>query len=193
MLNSLTPLFTIVLGVLFFGVKTRWINAVGIGIGFLGAAGLAVSGDKDEISANLTYGLLIVAATFCYGLSVNIIRKYLSGVNAITATVWALCLTGPLATAYLLSTNFLTQLKTNEATLPAVGYTAILGILSTALSVIVFNILIRNTSALFASSVTYIIPIVAMFIGIFNNETIVWQHFLFVAVILTGVWLVNKK
>ena len=77
--------------------------------------------------------------------------------------------------------------------LESLGYVAILAVFGTALSVIVFNVLIRQTTALFASSVTYLIPIVAMGWGLFDNEAVLPLHFVWIALILLGVYLVNKK
>ena len=194
MLNSLTPLFTLLLGVLLFKTKTRWINVVGILIGFLGAIGLLMVGKSENMSNNLLFGLFVVLATFCYALSVNIIKKELNEVNSVTATVWAMMFIGPLAGIYLFGfTDFTTKLVTNPMAYNSLGYIVILAVFGTALSVIVFNVLIRNTNALFASSVTYLIPIVALVWGILDGEDVQVLHFVWIIFILLGVYLVNKK
>lgn len=194
MLNSLTPLFTLVLGVVLFKTKTRWVNVAGIMLGFAGAIGLLMVGQTDNVSTNLLFGFYVVLATICYALSVNIIKKYLGGVNSITTTVWAMLFIGPMAGIYLfVATDFTTKLSTNPEAITALGYVAILAIFGTALSVIAFNELIKKTSALFASSVTYLIPVVAMGWGIFDGENVQVLHFLWIALILMGVYLVNKK
>ncbi|OFY86875.1 MAG: hypothetical protein A3F72_00505 [Bacteroidetes bacterium RIFCSPLOWO2_12_FULL_35_15] len=194
MLNSLTPLFTLLLGVLLFKIKTRWINAVGIMIGFVGAIGLLMVGKSIDLDNNLLFGFYVVLATLCYGLSVNIIKKSLNDVNPITATVWAMMFIGPVAGFYLFGfTDFTYRLANDPKALESLGYVAILAVFGTALSVIVFNVLIRQTTALFASSVTYLIPIVAMGWGLFDNEAVLPLHFVWIALILLGVYLVNKK
>jgi drug/metabolite transporter (DMT)-like permease len=143
---------------------------------------------------NLVFGAYVVIATICYALSVNIIKKELNEVNSVTATVWALMFIGPVAGVYLFSfTDFTSKLTSHPLALQSLGYVAILAIFGTALSVIVFNVLIRNTNALFASSVTYLIPVVAMGWGIADGESMQMVHFLWIALILAGVWLVNKK
>ena len=76
MLNSLTPLFTLLLGVLLFKTKTKWVNVTGIVIGFIGAMGLLLTGKSEDMSGNLFYGSLVVIATLCYAFSVNIIRNF---------------------------------------------------------------------------------------------------------------------
>jgi drug/metabolite transporter (DMT)-like permease len=194
MLNSLTPLFTLLLGVLLFKIKTKWINVLGILIGFAGAIGLLLVGKSVDATNNFLFGFYVVLATICYGLSVNIIKKSLNEVNSITATVWAMMFIGPMAGIYLFGfTDFTLKLATHPLAMQSLGYVSILAIFGTALSVIIFNVLIRNTTALFASSVTYLIPIVAMGWGIMDKENIQLLHFLWIILILLGVYLVNKK
>jgi drug/metabolite transporter (DMT)-like permease len=194
MLNSLTPLFTLLLGVLLFKSKTKLINAIGILIGFIGAIGLLTAGKSEDMNNNLLFGVYVVLATVCYALSVNIIKKELGQVNSITATVWAMMFIGPLAGIYLFGfTDFMADLKTNALAYESLGYVSILAIFGTALSVIIFNVLIKNTNALFASSVTYLIPVVAMGWGILDGEEVVAMHFIWIIIILLGVYLVNKK
>jgi drug/metabolite transporter (DMT)-like permease len=194
MLNSLTPLFTLLFGVLLFKIKTKLWNALGILIGFIGAIGLLITGKSEDMGSNLTYGLFVVLATVCYALSVNIIKKFLNEVPSVTATVWALLFIGPMAGIYLFTgTHFVEHFQTHPKALSSLGYVSILAIFGTAVSVIIFNVLIRNTNALFASSVTYLIPIVAMCWGIFDGEAVLLEHFIWIVVILLGVYLVNKK
>lgn len=194
MLNSLTPLFTLLLGVLLFKTKTKLVNAIGIMIGFVGAIGLLTVGKSEDMDNNLMYGFYVVLATICYALSVNIIKKGLGTVNSITATVWAMLFIGPLAGIYLFGfTDFTTDIVSKPGAMTSLGFVSILAIFGTALSVIVFNVLIKNTNALFASSVTYLIPVVAMGWGIMDGENVQMLHFLWIILILLGVYLVNKK
>lgn len=192
-LNSLTPSFALLIGVMLFKVKTHWVNAVGITIGFIGAIGLLMVGKKDTMDNNLLFVFYVVLATICYALSVNIIKKHLDNVNPITCTVWAMMIIGPFAGIYLFTTDFTYLLTSNPAALKSLGFVSILAIFGTAISVIFFNVLIRNTNAIFASAVTYLIPIVAMGWGIFDNETVLPLHFAWIGLILFGVYLVNKK
>jgi drug/metabolite transporter (DMT)-like permease len=194
MLNSLTPLFTLLLGVALFRARTKWINVLGIFIGFVGAVGLLTAGKSEDMDNNLLFGMYVVLATVCYALSVNIIKKELNEVNSVTATVWAMLFIGPVAGIYLFGfTDFTSKLAAHPLALQSLGYVAILAIFGTALSVIVFNVLIRNTNTLFASSVTYLIPVVAMCWGIADGENMQLLHFVWIVFILLGVWLVNKK
>ncbi|MEW6468049.1 MAG: EamA family transporter [Bacteroidota bacterium] len=193
MLNSLTPLFTLLLGVLFFGNKAKAVHVIGIGLGLAGAVALLYLGQESDFANNLSFGIYVVIATLCYGLSVNIIRKTMTDVTPVTAAVWSMCMIGPLAGAYLFSTDFIHILYSHPKGWSSLLYTSILGIFGTALSVMIFNILVRNTTTLFASSVTYLIPIVAMLWGIADGEEVLWLHFACIALILTGIYLVTRK
>lgn len=193
MLNSLTPLFTLVLGVALFRSKTKLLNVLGVLIGFAGALGLLTVDKPENVSNNALYAIYVVIATICYGFSVNIIKKWLGHVNSITTTVWAFLFVGPPAGIYLFTTDFQHRMATHPLAWQSLGYICILAIFGTALSVMVFNVLIRMTNALFASSVTYLIPIVAIGWGFVEGESVEMLHFLWIGIILLGVWLVNRK
>jgi drug/metabolite transporter (DMT)-like permease len=198
-LNSLTPVFALILGLAIFRQKVKRIQVIGVLIGLGGAIGLVLMGkdcvDKaaDSFTQSLIGGGLVVLATFFYGLSVNIIKAKLNKINAVTATVFALCIIGPVAGIYLFTTDFVHRLQTMPLAWQSLGYVAILAIFGTALSVIVFNVLIKEAGTLFASSVTYLIPVVAMCWGACDGEGITVYHIFFILVILSGVMLVNRK
>ncbi len=194
MLNSLTPVFTLITGLVLFRIRVTKIQVVGILIGLGATIGLLQIGNGEELSTNaILGGSLVILATIGYGFSVNIIKSKLSHLNAVSVTLLALSIIGPFAIGYLFTTDFIHVMKTNKLAMESLGYVAILAILGTAISVIVYNILIREAGTLFAASVTYAIPIVAMCWGIFDNEHVTWMHALFIVGILSGVWMVNKK
>lgn len=191
-LNSLTPLFTLLTGMLIFRSKATWLQAAGLFTGLAGAVGLVLTGKSDGENSHLWYAGLVVLATIFYGLSVNVIKSQLSGINSVTATVWALMFIGPPAGIYLFCTDFTSRLH-GDAAWASLGYTAILAIFGTALSVMVYNVLIKQAGTLFAASVTYAIPIVALMWGLLDGESVGWIHLVFIGVILGGVWLVTKR
>jgi drug/metabolite transporter (DMT)-like permease len=193
MLNALTPLFALITGLLLFRQPFKGLQFIGVLVALAGAVGL-LSQLKDEGNNSNIWlgGSMVILATLFYGLSVNIIRAKLTGISAITATVCAMCIIGPPAGIYLFSTDFLDRLLTHPDALASLGYVSVLAIFGTALSVIVFNILIREAGTMYAASVTYCIPIVAMIWGIIDHESIGTVHVLCIGVILIGVWLVNR-
>lgn len=208
MLNALTPVFAIIVGTLLFKTKTSFNQIIGVIVGFGGAI-LLVSFDEGSKSGtnNLSYALMVAAATLCYAISVNSIKKYLNDINSITATVWSFTFIGlftivapflfdlflPAEKQTNLWPDFFYRLKTIPNAWESLGYVSILAIVGSAISVILFNVLIKKSNAIFASSCTYLIPVVAMMWGVFDNERIVWPQYLSILVILAGIWLINKK
>ena len=191
-LNAIVPLFTLILGVYFFKSKPTKTNIVGIVLGLFGAVLLTVNSLSGGVEVNF-YVWLVVLATVFYAISINVIKKYLSDLNASSITALAFLIIGPLSSVYLFSTDFTTVLMSNENGMIALVYIALLSVLGTSMAVIIFNKLISRSSAIFASSVTYLIPIVAILWGFFDGEQITFYHFLGMSVILSGVYLVNKK
>lgn len=194
MLNALTPLFTIVIAVVWFKDKFKTIQIIGILSGLAGAVCLLLFNEGGDVNTNILYSLLVVGATICYAVSVNGIKHYLSGIDSITATLGALTITGPVALAYLFfGTDIVNDLKTNDLALRALGYVCVLAIFGTALSVIIFNTLIKNAGALFASTCTYLIPVVAVIWGLADGETVNLVQMGGVIVIIMSVYLINRR
>lgn len=192
MLNSLTPLLTLLIGILFFGLKVHRMNVLGVIIGLFGAIGLILNGKPTSLSEELIYGLLVVLATLCYAFSVNIIKKYLKDLNAVVITSLALFFVGPFCGIYLFSTDFFLSLGRENA-LTNLGYITILGVIGTSAGVIIFNLLIKKTTPVFASSVTYIIPIVAIFWGTTDKEKVTSIQLFCILIILVGIFIVNRS
>ncbi|GAB3825788.1 DMT family transporter [Pontibacter rugosus] len=191
-LNSLTALFTLLVGAAFFSQKITWMRMLGILIGILGTAILIFSGNGSADLDNKYYGLYIIVATICYGGSVNIIKHKLTGIKPLVLSSLALLTVGPLALAYLLSTDFIYKLQHVPGAWEAFSYIAILAVVGTAIALVLFNRLIHISTTLFASSTTYLIPIVALMWGVLDGETIQLWHYLGMLVILAGVFIVNR-
>jgi drug/metabolite transporter (DMT)-like permease len=194
MLNALTPLFTILIGVLVFKTKIQRFQIVGVAIGLIGAVCLMGFSEGGGETKNIIYALLVVAATLCYAISVNGIKKYLSHVNSVAASVWAFTIVGPIAFVYLyLGTDFQTHFMKHPGSEAALGYISILACVGTAIAVILFNNLIRMSNIVFASSCTYLIPVVAIGWGLLDGETVTIVQFFSMGIVILGVWLINKK
>jgi len=193
-LNSMTPLFTLIIGLLFYKSTARFINAIGIFLGLIGALGLIVqTSNGNSVFDNINYyGLFIIIATLCYGINVNHIRYKIKGLNGLELTSLAFMFIGPVSGIYLLFTDFSASLQTPDY-LINLGYIAVLAVVGTMLALIIFNTLIQHTSAIFGSSVTYVIPVFAIMWGLFDGEKLSVIQLLWVALIFTGVYLVNKK
>jgi drug/metabolite transporter (DMT)-like permease len=191
MLNSLTPLFTLVVGLLAYRSSARWMNVAGLFLGLMGAVGLMWNGDLNMLKGINVFALFIVAATICYGINVNEIKFKLMQLTSLEITSLAFLFTGPVAGIYLLFTDFTPVSRTSDYLLN-LFYIAILALFSSVIAVLIFNHLIKYTTTLFATSVTYIIPLFAIMWGIIDGESIRLMQLFWIAVILLGVYLVNK-
>jgi drug/metabolite transporter (DMT)-like permease len=192
MLNSLTPVFTLIIGILFYEIHFNKRQIFGLLIGLAGAYILLNDGKSISLTNINSYALFVVAATICYSISVNEVKAHLTHLNGIQLTSLSFLIAGPVAFVYLLTTDFTPALASQDF-LVSFGAIAALGIIGTALAMLFMNHLIGYVSAVFASTVTYIIPIFAIFWGILAGETITAFHFTGMAVILIGIALVNSK
>ncbi|MCI5055982.1 MAG: EamA family transporter [Flavobacteriales bacterium] len=192
MLNCLVPIFTFLIGVVVFKLNVKRKNFIGILIGLIGVIALLYFKSSGQINGDITYSLFVVVATICYAISVNVIKVYLQELEATLVTGLAFLCVGPLAGVLLFtSTDFMTEVQMAGA-LPNLGYVTFLAIFCTALAVVIFNQLIKHTSALFASSVTYMIPVVAIVWGAIDGEAVGWFVIPCILAILYGVRLVNS-
>ena len=198
-LNALTAVFTLLVGALFFGQRLTGPRVLGIALGLVGTLVLMRLGGSGGAGAtlgaagNAWYGLYIVAATLGYGFSVNVIKKHLTGLAPLTMTAVMLLLIGGPALAFLLlGTGFLHKLAAVPGAWTAFGYVALLAALSTALAMVLFNRLIQQSTALFAASSTYLIPIVALGWGVLDGEAFNLWHGVGMVIILLGVLIVHR-
>ena len=191
-LNAITPFWVIMLGALFFYQKINLRIAIGLFVGFAGTTLLVIAGKEGLGNVNL-YGLFVIAATVCYGLNLNLIKFKLSELDAITITSVSLVMTGPIAILYLLaSTDFMSIIRTGDQVMTSFGAVVLLGVLGTAVALVLFNKLVLIKSPVFASSVTYLIPIVAVAWGIIDGEKIVTGQLMGMGLILAGVFIANR-
>lgn len=192
MLNSLVPLFALIIGYVFYKVHAKSKNILGVFLGLIGAAGLILANSNATFSTASFYPLFIVLATICYAFSVNEIKQKLSDLDGISIMAFAFFFVGPFAGIYLISSDYSFALSTPDY-VQNFGYIFLLAVLSSVVATILFNYLIKQTTALFAASVTYLIPIVAILWGVLDGEQIGFYQLLSISVILGGVSLVNKK
>ena len=190
-LNALVPLFTFIIAIFFFKTKWKISNLLGILIGLTGAIWLIACGGL--VLDNAHYALLIVIATLCYSISLNTIKVYLQEMSSIQISSLAFIFVGPPCILGLAFSDFYPTLMSIKGSWQALAYITILAVLGTSVALVLFNKLVKNSTAIFASSVTYLIPIIAIFWGIIDGEQISINHFLGVGIIFTGIYLVNKK
>ena len=191
-LNSLTPLNTLIIGALFFGIGFQRKQLLGVLIGLLGSLLLVYNGAVNNPEQNYYYTLLVILASFCYATNVNLIKKYLSGLSPVSITTGNFVVLLIPSILILVFSGFPEQIYL-EKTQTAVGFILILGVLGTGIANILFFKLIQLGSPVFAASVTYLIPVVAFFWGLLDNEMLTLVQFFGAFIILAGVYLSARK
>ncbi len=192
-LNALTPLNVMLIGVFVFGQPFIRNKTWGLLLAFGGAVALAVLADQknEGFSAN-TYAIYVLLATLCYGVSANLIKYRLHELRAVAVASLAFLTMLPVAGGYLVFSDFAEVVRTHPEGWLALGYISILAIVGTAFALVIFNTLIKVKSPVFAAVVTYLIPIVAIFWGILDDETLNAYQLVAIGVILGGVFWINR-
>ncbi|PWG05693.1 DMT family transporter [Polaribacter aquimarinus] len=192
-LNSLTPFNTFIIGALAFGFTFKKRQFIGIVIGLVGTVILILKGADLNPNQNYWFSILVVIASIGYALNVNIVKKYLYDLNALSIVAGNFLLLVIPAFIVLFFTGFFNSLEFTPTRFTSLGYISILAVFGTGIAKIFYNKMVHLASPIFASSVTYLIPIVAVFWGILDDEKLSLIQLLAGAVILIGVYLVNKK
>ena len=191
-MNALTPLFTVLIATLIYKHPQTKSVYLGVFIGFVGSIFLITADSTTGLAGINPYALLIVLATVFYAINLNVIKEHLQGLKALAITSISLFLMGPLAGVYLFLFTDFSQSLQSEAARASILYISLLGLLGTAVALIIFNHIVRLTNPLFTSSVTYIIPVVAVCWGLLDGEQLVPFHYLGMLLISFGVYITNK-
>ena len=190
-LNSLTPLFVIVISILFFKAKVPQKKLIGVLIGFAGLVMLSLS--KGGISLNnIGYASLILLATIMYGLNVNVVTNYLKGIDPFHMATVSLALMSIIAGIVIWQQDMVSIALYDEGARVSILYAALLGVVGSAIATLLFYMLIKQAGGLFASLVTYAIPVVAIFWGLVAHEDVTLIQISCLAIILGGVYLTSK-
>lgn len=193
-LNSLVPLNTVLLGAAVFKIASSTRQVIGVIIGFIGTSILILEGADLNPNQNYLYAGFVIASTVMYAVNVNIIKRYLQEVKPLAIAVGNYVVIFIPAVLVLIFTDFF---NLNNFDIPvfnkAIGYVVILAFFGTALAKVLFNTLVQMSTPVFASSVTYIMPIVALTWGLLDGESFSWTQGVGTLIILIGVYLANRK
>lgn len=193
-LNSLVPLNTILLGFAVFKIASTKRQVLGVIIGFIGTSILIMKGSELNPNQNYLYAGFVIASTLMYGANVNIIKRYLQDVKPLAIAAGNYIFIVIPALFILLFTDFFSSERLNNPDLPsALLYVIILSVFGTALAKVVFNKLVQISTPVFASSVTYIMPIIALIWGVLDGEAFSLIQAMASLLILVGVYLSHKR
>ena len=192
-LDSLVPIFVLVFGFFLFGIKSKKLQVFGAIIGFLGAAMLMFFSEANSEESNIFYGLLVVLATACYAVAALIIKERLHHVRSmdLSGAVFSVWMFPSIL--ILIFSGFFTNFQNTPQILESLGYLSILTVMGTAIAIILYYKLIQITTPVFASSVTYLLPIIAVIWGLLDGESFSLWYVIGGLLILWGIYLIREK
>ena len=192
-LNSLVPLNTVIIGAIVFKIASSKKQIIGVIVGFIGTYLLIDRGIQLNPDQNYLYAGLVILCSFLYGFNVNIIKKYLNDVPAVTIAAGHFSVIFIPAIIIFLLSGFNYDQIHDPNTMRSIGYVLILSIFGTALAKVLFNKLVQMSTAVFASSVTYSLLIVSLFWGILDGELFSFNQLMATMLIVLGVLLSSRK
>ncbi len=192
-LNGLSPVFTFIVGILFFKSIFSWNKLLGVILGLVGASTLIIVGNNAAIGGNPYYGVFIVVATICYAFNANTVKQIFQDTDPVHVAAISFFTVGIPFIVYSLVSDIPYKVMNHPDGLISFGAILLLALVGTVFSVLFFYKLIQSTSAVFASSVAYTIPIVALGWGYLDNEAITLYHFIGLGFILLGVYNLKGK
>lgn len=191
-LGSTTPLFTLLVGMMFFAVPYFRNRVLGVLLGLTGAVSIVLFGSEQVIGGEIIYAILPAIATLCYAFSTNTVKSKLQEVHPLTLSSTAFVIIGPFMVFILIQSDFIEIMQTHENAWDGLGYVAALALSSTVICSVLYFGLVQMTSAVFASMVAYLIPLVATAIGAARGEPITIIHIIGLILILSGVYLSRR-
>ena len=191
-LNSLTPLNTLLTGILIFNIFITKRQVLGVIIGLLGTIVLIVKGAEFNQDQNYWYSILIVLSTIGYALNINILKKHLNHLSAMSITTGNFIFIFLPALTVLYFSGFFSTIWHSSSMQTALIYVLVLSFFGTAIAKVLFNQMIKVSSPVFAASVTYTMPIIAILWGVLDGEKLSAYQVLGGVIILIGVYLSNR-
>ncbi len=193
MLNATTPLFTWIVGILIYKARTSIITFIGIFVGFIGAIGLVINDFNNIFSGWNVFALFVLLATLLYGINTNELKYKLKDLDAISIASLSFFLTGPVAIIYLLARHYPMAYIHNPVFWKGNLAIITLAFFSSFIAMILFNHFVKYASAVLSASITYAIPIFAIFWGVVDGEKIHIHQIIAMIITITGVYLVNSN
>ena len=192
-LNSLTPIFTVLVGITFFATRMLARQLLGVLLGFIGSLGLVLGGAQINPDQPVGHVLLIISASMCYAINIHFLKHKLSEVSPMAMTLGNFIAILPPALILLFISDFFSlQNLQKSQVIKSLGFVAILAFFGTAIAKVMFNRFVKIASTVFVSSVTYTLPIVALFWGTLDGEQMSAFQLIGAVVILIGVSLAHK-
>ena len=191
-LNSLTPLFTLIIGLSFFQMTFSRNKILGVALGLAGAVLLVMFNSAGPLGGKAYFAFLCLIATVCYALNANIVNTWLKGQHPAGIASASFMITGPIFLFSLFISGGIGVVQHQEGGAHGLWYVLYLAAIGTVAGSILYFWLLQRTSAIFATSVTYLLPVVALLVGVFDGEALTLMDCVGTSVILLGVYLARK-
>lgn len=192
-ITTVTPINTLIIGIIFFSLTFSFKQLLGLFIGLVGAVLLLYEASETNLNSNIYFSFFIYLTTVGYAASVNLIKKYLTNIPPEAVTAGIFLSISPPAIIVLYFSDFTDLNFQDPLILKSIFFVLVLGVLGSAIAQTLFNKFVKISSPIFASAVTYTMPVVAIFWALIDGEILSIMQFFATAIILIGVYLVNKR
>lgn len=192
LLNSMTPIWTLIIGIILFKLRFNPLKMIGVILGFIGAVIIIIAAHDPKFGGNPMYGVLAIIATVCYALSVNMVQGFFRKTRPVLISAMSFFLIGPPVWIYLMFSDLKSQFLSNDYALFSLFSVVALSLLGTVMASILFYILVQRTSAVFGSMVTYLMPFIVIIWGFLDGEVITLLQLMGMGTILIGVYFTKK-
>jgi drug/metabolite transporter (DMT)-like permease len=192
-ITTVTPINTLIIGIIFFSLTFTIKQLLGLFIGLVGAVLLLYEASETNLNSNIYFSFFIYLTTVGYAASVNLIKKYLTNIPPEAVTAGIFLSISPPAIIVLYFSDFTDLNFQDPLILKSIFFVLVLGVFGSAIAQTLFNKFVKISSPIFASAVTYTMPVVAIFWALIDGETLSIMQFFATAIILIGVSLVNKR
>lgn len=188
MINAAAPLFTAVVAGLLARELPGARRAAGLVVGFAGVVAITVPQLGGAESTTLGVGL-VVAATACYGLALNLTGP-LQQRNGGLPVIWR----AQLVALVLVAPAGIAAVPGSEMDVGSLAAVAVLGALGTALAFVLMSELVGRVGSTRASVTIYFLPVVAIVLGaVFLDESIETSAILGTALVIAGAAVVSRS
>ena len=192
-ITTVTPINTLIIGIIFFSLTFSIKQLLGLFIGLVGAVLLLYEASETNLNSNIYFSFFIYLTTVGYAASVNLIKKYLTNIPPEAVTAGIFLSISPPAIIVLYFSDFTDLNFQDPIILKSIFFVLVLGVFGSAIAQTLFNKFVKIASPIFASAVTYTMPVVAIFWALIDGETLSIMQFFATSIILVGVFLVNKR
>lgn len=191
-INATTPIWTLIIGMLFFGSVLRKNQWLGIAFGFFGIFIISNFKSGEFMSGHMSGVLLMLGAAICYGAGTHLTKKYLADLSTLHISLFTLLSATLISFVFLMVTapEAIVAFTNVNVILPFIG----LGSFGSGLAYLLYYFLVKDGSPEFASLVTYLVPASAILWGAFLlEEEIHLSMLLGIIIIFAGVYITSMK